>query len=65
VLAAVVVLAARALAVVPVVWLLERVAHIPRLGRRNEAVLIWGGLRGGVALALALALPEELASASC
>ena len=60
VLAAVVVLAARALAVVPMVWLLERVAHIPRLGWRNEAVLIWGGLRGGVALALALALPEEL-----
>ena len=60
-LAAVVVLSARALAVVPLVWLLERVAHIPRLGWRNEAVLIWGGLRGGVALALALALPEELA----
>ena len=60
-LAAVVVLAARALAVVPTVWLLERVAHIPRLGWRNEAVLVWGGLRGGVALALALALPEELA----
>jgi CPA1 family monovalent cation:H+ antiporter len=61
VLAVTAVLAARALAVVPVVWLLERVGHIPRLGRRNEAVLIWGGLRGGVALALALALPEELA----
>ncbi|WP_100499599.1 cation:proton antiporter [Geodermatophilus chilensis] len=60
-LAAAVVLIARALAVVPVVWLLERLAHIPRLGWRNEAVLIWGGLRGGVALALALALPEELA----
>jgi CPA1 family monovalent cation:H+ antiporter len=60
-LSTVVVLAARALAVVPVVWLLERIAHIPRLGWRNEAVLIWGGLRGGVALALALALPEELA----
>ena len=59
-LTAAVVLAARALAVVPVVWLLERLAHIPRLGWRNEAVLIWGGLRGGVALALALALPEEL-----
>lgn len=56
-----VVLATRAIAVVPVVWLLERVAHIPRLGWRNEAVLVWGGLRGGVALALALALPEELA----
>ncbi|WP_346618371.1 sodium:proton antiporter [Blastococcus montanus] len=60
-LAVVVVLVARALAVVPLVWLLERLAHIPRLGRRNEAVLVWGGLRGGVALALALALPEELA----
>jgi CPA1 family monovalent cation:H+ antiporter len=60
-LAAAVVLAARALAVMPLVWLLEKVVHIPRLGWRNEAVLIWGGLRGGVALALALALPEELA----
>lgn len=61
VLAVAAVLVARALAVVPMVWLLERVAHIPRVGPRNEAVLIWGGLRGGVALALALALPEELA----
>jgi CPA1 family monovalent cation:H+ antiporter len=61
VLAVAVVLVARALAVVPMVWLLERVAHIPRVGARNEAVLVWGGLRGGVALALALALPEELA----
>jgi CPA1 family monovalent cation:H+ antiporter len=61
VLAAVIVLVARALAVVPLVWLLERLAHVPRLGWRNEAVLVWGGLRGGVALALALALPEELA----
>ena len=59
-LAVVAVLVARAAAVVPVVWLLERVARIPRVGWRNEAVLVWGGLRGGVALALALALPEEL-----
>ena len=57
----VVVLLARAAAVVPVVWLLERVGHVPRVGLRNQAVLTWGGLRGGVALALALALPEELA----
>ena len=59
-LAVVAVLVARALAVVPLVWLLERLAHIPPFGARNQAVLIWGGLRGGVALALALALPDEL-----
>jgi monovalent cation:H+ antiporter, CPA1 family len=60
-LAIVAVLVARAIAVVPLVGVLERVAHIPKVGRRNQAVLVWGGLRGGVALALALALPSELA----
>ena len=60
-LAVVVVLVARAVAVVPLVGAMERFGHVARFGRRNEAVLVWGGLRGGVALALALALPEELA----
>ena len=59
-LAIVVVLLARPIAVVPVISVVERVGGIPRVGRRNEAVLIWGGLRGGVALALALALPASL-----
>jgi CPA1 family monovalent cation:H+ antiporter len=60
-IAVVAVLVARTLAVVPLVSFLERFAGVARVGRRNEAVLVWGGLRGGVALALALALPEELA----
>ena len=60
-LAIVTVLIARTLAVVPIMALLERLAHIPPVGWRNEAVVIWGGLRGGVALALALSLPETLA----
>ena len=60
-LAVLVVLVSRAIGVVPLVVALERFAGIPRVGRRNQAVLVWGGLRGGVALALALALPEELA----
>jgi CPA1 family monovalent cation:H+ antiporter len=60
-LAVVVVLVARALAVVPLVSALQRFAGVTRVGKRNEAVLVWGGLRGAVALALALALPEELA----
>jgi monovalent cation:H+ antiporter, CPA1 family len=59
-IALVAVLVSRPLAVVPVVTMLERWAHIPKVGQRNSAVIVWGGLRGGVALALALALPEEL-----
>ncbi len=59
-LAVLVVCLARAAVVLPLMSALERFAGIPPVGWRNEAVLIWGGLRGGVALALALSLPESL-----
>lgn len=54
------VLIARPLAVFPLVSALERIMRIPPVGWRNSLVLVWGGLRGGVSLALALALPEAL-----
>lgn len=54
------VLISRPLAVFPVLPVITRLARIPMIERRNELVLVWGGLRGGVALALALAIPEAL-----
>ncbi len=58
--AIVVVLAARIIAILPLVSILERFSKISTINIQSQAVLIWGGLRGGVALALALALPEAL-----
>lgn len=53
-------LVARPLAVAPLLTVTQYAAQLAPVGLRNLIVLIWGGLRGGIALALALALPEEL-----
>ena len=55
------VLVARPLAIVPLVWVLQRLRVVRKVGIRNSGVLVWGGLRGGVALALALPpdVPEK------
>lgn len=54
------VLISRPLAIFPLMPAVTRLARIPAIGRRNELVVVWGGLRGGVALALALAIPDAL-----
>jgi CPA1 family monovalent cation:H+ antiporter len=48
---------ARAAGVVPVLALAQRLFHMPAVSKSLHAVMVWGGLRGGVALALALTLP--------
>lgn len=60
-IAIVAVIVSRPLAILPLMPLVTRLTGIPAVGRRNEWVLVWGGLRGGVALALALAIPDSLA----
>jgi CPA1 family monovalent cation:H+ antiporter len=57
--AIVLVLAGRALAVYPICALFAR--STLAIGYSSQHVLVWGGLRGALALALALALPTDIA----
>ncbi len=54
------VVVARPLAIIPLMPLLNRAEAVPSVGIRSQVVVVWGGLRGGVALALALAIPDAL-----
>ncbi len=56
--AIVLVTAGRAVAIYPLCALFHRTSL--RVEMRHQHVLFWGGLRGALALALALGLPEEL-----
>ncbi|MDP8990391.1 MAG: sodium:proton antiporter [Acidobacteriota bacterium] len=53
-----IVLLGRAVAVYPCCWLFSRSAL--RVEAKHQHLLFWGGLRGALALALALGLPAEL-----
>ncbi|MFN2578962.1 MAG: cation:proton antiporter [Pyrinomonadaceae bacterium] len=57
-IAIVVVLLGRALAIYPLSLLFIRTTRAVRL--RHQHILFWGGLRGALALALALGLPEQI-----
>jgi CPA1 family monovalent cation:H+ antiporter len=48
----------RAVAIYPCCLLFSRSSH--RVTLRHQHILFWGGMRGAVALALALGLPPEL-----
>ncbi|HXM36691.1 MAG TPA: sodium:proton antiporter [Pyrinomonadaceae bacterium] len=52
------VIAGRAIAVYPISALFLRSRL--RIGRRHQHILFWGGLRGALALALALGLPSQV-----
>jgi CPA1 family monovalent cation:H+ antiporter len=58
-LAIVIVLASRGLAVYPLSILFSR-SHL-KVQASHQHILFWGGLRGALALALALGLPPEIA----
>jgi CPA1 family monovalent cation:H+ antiporter len=48
----------RAVAIYPCCFLFLRSSH--RVTMKHQHILLWGGLRGAVALALALGLPPEV-----
>lgn len=57
-IAIVVVTLGRAFAIYPVLWCFSR-SHL-KVDMRDQHILFWGGLRGAMALALAMGLPENL-----
>jgi monovalent cation:H+ antiporter, CPA1 family len=58
IIAIVLVMIGRAVAIYPTCWMFSR-SNL-RVSARHQHVLVWGGLRGALALALALGLPKSL-----
>jgi len=59
-LAVALVIAARAAAVHTLVPATTRLFSLPRVSRAERHIMWWGGLKGGLAIAIALSIPEHL-----
>lgn len=57
----IVVLLARAVTVYSLVPLTVRFFHIPKFSMADRHIMWWGGLKGGLAIAIVLSIPESLA----
>jgi len=53
-------LLARAIPIYALVPATIRVFSLPRVSRGEQHIMYWGGLRGGLAIAIALSIPDEL-----
>ena len=58
--AVVLVLVSRAAAVYTLVPLTTRLFSLPRVSVSEQHIMWWGGLKGGLAIAIALSIPEDL-----
>lgn len=63
-LAVLAVLSGRAIAVYTLFPLIERFKMVEPVGKSFQTVIFWGGLRGALAIAIALSIPIELAERS-
>jgi len=59
-LAALLVIAARAAAVYSLVPITTRLFRLPRVSAGEQHIMWWGGLKGGLAIAIVLSIPEQL-----
>lgn len=60
-IAAFIVIAARALAVFGIVPMVETLSvRVERISRAFQGVIVWGGLRGALAIVMALSIPAEV-----
>ncbi len=54
------ILIARAFSVYSIVPMATKLFHIPRISMAERHIMWWGGLKGGLAIAVVLSIPDEL-----